>query len=484
MTRRKRLRILAQIDLYFLIRYILNRPDIEHTWLFDRCREVQDNPNGHLDLWAREHYKSTIITLGLTIQDLLKNPELTVGIFSHTRGIAKGFLRQLKREFESNEKLKSLYPEIFWNIPHKESPKWSEDDGLILKRKGNPKESTIEAWGLVDGQPTGKHFQLLIYDDVVTLESVRSSDMIKKTTQALGMSYNLGVKVSAGGQRRFIGTRYHYNDTYKEILSRDTATSRIYPATEDGTIEGEPVLLTRRELNTIRRDSGPYVFACQQLQNPSEDSKQGFQKPWLEYYDSIDKNDWEKMNRYILVDPANEKKKENDYTSMWVVGLAEDLSYYWLDVIRDRLNLVERAEALFDLHKKWRPLAVGYEKYGMQADVEHIEEKQKRENYRFKIVPLASPVPKLDRIRKLIPLYEQKRMILPRTLYRMNYEGMQRDLVHDFVHEEYLAFPVGTYDMLDSQARILDKELNAKFAESQQWQTQISNQDIDVSYIL
>jgi len=35
-----------------------------------------------------------------------------------------------------------------WQNPQKESPKWSEDDGLIVKRKGNPRESTREAWGL------------------------------------------------------------------------------------------------------------------------------------------------------------------------------------------------------------------------------------------------------------------------------------------------------------------------------------------------
>ena len=166
-------RNLARTDLFFLLRYTLKRTDLDHDWLFDRCREVEQQPDGHLDLWAREHYKSTIITFGLTIQNILQshgeNPlpewdgrEPTFGLFSHTRPIAKGFLRQIKQEFEANEHLKHFFPDILYENPKKDAPKWSEDDGIILKRQGNPKESTVEAWGLVDGQPTGKHFDVLV----------------------------------------------------------------------------------------------------------------------------------------------------------------------------------------------------------------------------------------------------------------------------------------------------------------------------------
>ncbi len=88
-------RWLALNDLFFLMVYVMKRVDINRDWLFDRCREVQAEPNGFIDLWSREHYKSTIITVGLTIQDILNDPNVTVGIFSHTRPIAKAFLRQI-----------------------------------------------------------------------------------------------------------------------------------------------------------------------------------------------------------------------------------------------------------------------------------------------------------------------------------------------------------------------------------------------------
>ena len=103
---------LALTDLFFLLTDVLNRSDLRHPWLYERCREVQGAPDGYLDLWAREHGKSSIITFGLTIQDILNDPEVTVGIFSFNRPTAKAFLRQIKREFESNETLKSLFPDI------------------------------------------------------------------------------------------------------------------------------------------------------------------------------------------------------------------------------------------------------------------------------------------------------------------------------------------------------------------------------------
>ena len=59
-------RQLAQSDLFFLLVYVLGRADLNRDWYFERCREVQAAPNGYLDLWGREHGKSSLITFGLT----------------------------------------------------------------------------------------------------------------------------------------------------------------------------------------------------------------------------------------------------------------------------------------------------------------------------------------------------------------------------------------------------------------------------------
>ena len=249
---------LAKVDRWFLLVVLLNRKDAVHPWLYDRCREVEKTPDGVLDLWARGHYKSTLITYAGAIQEILRDPNITIGIFSHTRPIAKGFLKQIKREFEVNEFLRDLYPDICYANPRQDSPQWSEDAGIIVRRKSNPKEATVEAWGLVDGQPISRHYDLRIYDDVVTRDSVNTPDQISKTTEALDLSQNL-----AGGQNRewYIGTRYHYADTYREIIDRGTET-RIYPATDTGTPDGNPILLSTDEWDKKKTSMGQYVMAC------------------------------------------------------------------------------------------------------------------------------------------------------------------------------------------------------------------------------
>lgn len=440
-------RLLIRNDLFYLMVHGLGREDMVHPWVFDRCREVQAAPNGRLDLWARGHQKSSTITVGLTIQDILNDPEITVGIFSHTRPVAKSFLRVIKREFESNELLKTLFPDILWANPVSEAPTWSEDSGIIVKRSGNPPEATVEAWGLVDGQPTGRHFKLRVYDDVVTEASVSTPDQIEKTTKAWEMSDNLGSK---DGIVRTIGTRYHLFDTYAEILKRGAAIPRVYPATVDGTDTGAPVYLSPEALADIRKKQGQYVFASQQLLNPVADKAMGFKEEWLKYAVVDRSNAMSQLNRYIVVDPASEKRakarKDPDYTSMWVIGVGAPNNFYLLDGIRDRLSLTGRAENLIGLHRKWQPKGVGYEQYGMMADIEHIKFVQRQQLYEFEITPLGGQVPKNDRIKQLIPVFEAGRFYIPNALLYKDHTGAMINLIKIFIEEEYLAFPVLAHD--------------------------------------
>jgi len=473
-------RLLLRTDLFFLLWYGCNKHYIAKQWLLDRCKEVEAEPNGYLDLWSREHFKSSIITYGKSIQDIIASHgeeslsewerETTIGILSVTRPLAKSFLREIKQTFENPAlPLTQLFPDIFYDNPKGQSPKWSEDEGIVVKRKSNPKEATVEAWGLVDAQPTGKHFFTIVYDDIVTQDTVTTTEMIQKTTRAWGLSDNIGTR---GGLYRAVGTPYAANDTTQAIIDSGTFKLRKYPATIGGKwpIESndEAHLLTKEELEMKYKKQGVYNFSCQILLNPVAASLQNFKMEWLKYYGGY-KPDMN-MNKYIFVDPAHSKKKESDYTVMMVIGANEDGNYYIVDMIRDRLNLSERTDRLFKLVNKYQPIYVGYEQYGLQADIEHIQEKQEQLSFRFNIIKLGGKTAKVDRIAKLISDFEGSKIYLPYELWYHDYEGTKQNLTKIFVDEEYLQFPTSKHDdMLYCLARIKDEEVRIDFPMKDNW---------------
>lgn len=412
------MRYLAAVDRYFLFTHILGRVDGFDRWLFERCREVELHPDGFLDLWAREHYKSSLITYAGSIQEIVNNPDITIGVFSHTKGISEKFVAQVKREFEENNELRKLYPDICWLKPKTEAPMWSNRE-FTVRRGSNPKEATMEAHGLVDGQPTSKHFGLLLYDDVVTLESVSNPDQIRKTTEAWELSDNLG----AGERRKWmIGTRYHFGDTYGDIMARGIVRTRIYPATDNGRPDGKPVFLTQKAWDE-KKKTQLSTLAAQMLQNPLSGKDRTFDPQWLRSYDIRPTT----LNVYILGDPSRGRHSTSDRTALAVIGVDSANNKYLLDGMCHRMTLSERWDGLKMLHKKWtgQPgvgiVKVGYERFGQQSDDEYFAERMRDENYWFHIEELAWPreggVSKQHRVERLQPDFQYGAFLMPSVVH-------------------------------------------------------------------
>ena len=482
------IRTLGQLDRYYLGVFLCNRHDMLHPWIYERCREVEEQRDSRLDLWARFHYKSSIITFLGTIQEVLCNPNITIGILSFSARQAKPFLRQIMQEFDVNEKLKGLYRDILWEKPRLQAPKWAENEGICVRRSANPKEQTIEAHGLVDGQPTGRHFDLIIYDDVVVQESVSTPEQISKTTTQWELSLNLGSTHSPRYQ--YAGTRYSYGDTYGTILQRAAVKPRIHAATYSGTMDGEPVFLTSERWEEIKKTTSTFTVACQQLLNPIAGSDIAFKEEWWQ--------EWEvrpyTMNVYLMCDPAHSKKKTSNRTAMAVVGVDANYNKFLLDGLCHRLSLSERWDHLKKLRTKWkrapgiREVKVGYERYGAQADIEHFKEMMRIEGSSFPIYELnwvggGGSQSKKDRIQRLEPDLKDGSFFFPyptdkdhltsaqvdykerkqdflnsKKILCKNEEGKLYDLSNWVKENEYCLFPSVHPDFLDALSRIYDMD--------------------------
>lgn len=414
------LALLGCNDRFFLLTGLLNRPDALRPWVYDRCREMETRPDGYLDLWARWHYKSTLGTFAGSIQEILCDPDVTIGIFSATKDIATPFLNQIKEEFESNGFLKRVYSDVLWDDPKKQAPLWSKDEGIVVRRKGNPKEATVEAHGVIEALPVGRHFQILNYDDLVTEKNVTNPEQLKKTTERFELSLSLGIGPAT--RRRFFGTRYSFADTYGQLIEHGSVIPRVYPATVDGTLDGDPVLMTRDEWAEIKRDQRS-VVAAQMLQNPLAGKENSFVASWLRPYELRPRT----LNVYIMGDPSRGRSATSDRTALVVVGIDGLGNKYLLDGYCHRMSLSERWAKLRDLYQKWTKavgvqiVEVGYERYGQQSDDEYFVERMEREDLSFPIKELNwsqnSQQSKKHRVDRLEPDFRDSRFYVPAKVW-------------------------------------------------------------------
>lgn len=484
------IRALCLTDRYYLMVKVCRRIDMLHEWIYARCREVERAPDGYIDLWAREHYKSTIITFGGIIQEILKDPETTVCIFSHVGSIAQDFLKQIKTELENNLTLQAAFPDILWSNPSKQAKQWSAEGGITVRRTSNPKEATLESSGLVDGQPTSKHFKLRVYDDVVTDKSVNTPEQIAKTTAAYSLSQSLGM---VGGSEWMIGTRYSYADTYEWVLKRGALKERIYPATDDGTADGKLVLFTEEHWKKLRLRSTDSDIACQYMQNPLSGQQRMFDVTDLQVYEVRP----ETLAIYVMCDPARSKKNDSDNTAIMVWGLDYAMNKYLLDGFNHKMDLQERWENFKRMWIRWKAqpgvqiVHMGYESYGAQADLDYFLEQMKLPNNpRFDITELAWPREgggsKIDRVQRLVPDAKSRRIYLPyatdpnrltsnqrkfaaqgyayrvsQSIRRVDENGNMYDLSEQ-LKMQFHYFPFGgKKDAIDASARIYDMEPRA-----------------------
>jgi hypothetical protein len=184
-----------------------------------------------------------------------------------------------------------------------------------------------------------------------------------------------------------------------------------------------------------------------------------FRIEWLKFYKQHNVSG---DNVYVFVMPAGRKRGQPEQmeTGVVVVSLCEDGRYYLLDAFRDKLSLVERTNLVFRLHRKYRPLAVVYDEYGLESDRQHLRDEMDKQKYNFEVKEAGGSLKIEDRIRRLTSLFERQLMWIPEALIKDASDGTQVDVVDQFIEQEYLLFPTGLNRiMLDCMSRLFDIDL-------------------------
>lgn len=377
-------------DLWFVVFFALKVPIANNPFVVRMCNMVQDGPTTNtMDIWAREHFKSTIITIAdnvrLAFRDkILYNIDSSSLILSYSEAAARKFVRAIKTWLEGSVLIKGAFPDLVWDNPRHDAPKWSEDEGLILRRDTNFKEATFEASGLVQGMKTGGHYRRRIYDDVETMDIVQNPKQISKLIEAFDMSENLGID---GGEEKVIGTYYHHEGllVYLENKLDVKTQNKIYitrkiPATEDGSFSGKSVFLSEERLNKLR--SNKKTFASQQLLNPSDVGTKSLNPHHLIRCTNDELSQVKNLYKFMAVDPAGIRASRlelQDNWAMMVVGVKpyrDDYGFsevYILDMIIEHMDLPTALKAVVEMYlRNGMILKLGVERTGISTMDLHV----------------------------------------------------------------------------------------------------------------
>ena len=379
----------------------------------------------------RSSFKSSVISNALILWLLWHNPNIRIMIGSETLGNSKLYLSAIKDQIENNELLRIICTNdkgVYLLEPAKDvTGGWTEDQVLLKHRTDlGRKEPTIFCTS-VENTRTGLHPDVIVFDDLVSEGNVNTANNIQKTKDVYKYSLSL---LDPTGILFVVGTRYHYNDLYNDLLKSTSFDKLVRPAVLPDT--GElyfPKRITQAFLDEKKQEQGTYIFSCQYMLEPVDDAMRDFQKHWFKWFkaDDLEEIVEKCINYYVVTDFAISLKKRADYTVIMAVGETFDKKLYVLEYDRDRLNPHETIQALFEMCAKYkkRLRRVQIESVAFQASMMYlIKNEQKRRGVRLPLLETKPRQNKEERIKLLIPLFERGEVFLK--------EGMQ-DLYDELV---------------------------------------------------
>lgn len=387
-----------------------------------------------LVMLPRGAFKSSVVTKCLPLWLLWHNQNLRIMIDSEVLGNAKKYLTAIKDLIENSDKLRMICTDDDGNYLLEGNDKvaggWT-DEQIILKHrtKMGMKEPSIFCAG-VDNAQTGMHPDVIIMDDLVSERNVGTAGQIEKVKEHYKFSLSL---LEPGGAQVVIGTRYHMADLYGELLEVDTFETMVRPAiSEDGELYF-PSRLTKEFLSDMKKEQGSYIFNCQYMLSPLDDSNAIFKKEHIQYYDNLPPI----VSRHILIDLAISQKETADYTVIMCVGVTADKKIYVIEYDRGRYLPNDIIDNLFDMYERHKVhgnvKTVGIETVAYQkAMVYFIRDEMRRRGVYMPLKELKADADKNRRIGALQPLFENGDVYMRIT--------------HKELEQELLEFPFSEHD--------------------------------------
>lgn len=466
----------CRYDLYYLCKYILGYELMEPEVHQELCHwvesllpshpadyippriiegkgvEDQFNPQNknELILMPRGTFKSSVVTIGFSLQFILNEPNGRVLIDSETSSKAKAFLSEVKGHLEKNEGFRAIFHSIHGVYPDGVSTRknkdllWTNSEVVLACRTRPLKEPSIMVSG-IDKSINGMHFDLIICDDLHSEKNVTNKEQIVQVVDHWKLNYSL---LDPGKAMIVIGTRWDYNDLYQEILDnhREGYNIIIRRAIKDDGTAFFPQRLPLEELEKIKQKQGTAHFSNQYLNEPISADDATFKR------ENMIRREWDivkdrPINWYLIIDPSFEGPY-SDFAALIVCGMDYQRDLYVRHVLRMKMNYSQIIEQIFDLNNRYQPKTVAVKIVGTaKALMYELNNEMKRRGVWLPIRELRdNKGAKEDRIKGLAPFYEFGHAFHIKDCAQL-----------DELEYEMLHFPKAKHDdVLDAYASLLE----------------------------
>lgn len=341
--------------------------------------------NYQLVLLPRDHMKSALVAYRVA-WEITKNPAIRILYISSTSTLA---IKQAKfiKDILTSKIYKRYWPEMVHPDEGKRE-KWSETEFSVdhPKRKAEAiRDPTLFTAGLTSNI-VGMHCDIAVMDDIIVDENAYSEEGRSKVRTQYSLLSSIE---GADAQEWIVGTRYHPNDLYFDLLGMEIEK---YDK-ETGELETKEHLyeVFERQMESIGDGTGEYLWPKQQRydgkwfgfdqevrarkyaqyldkskfraqyyndpNDPTESPISDFQYYEPRYLKEKSGNWYFKENRlnvFAGMDFAYSLERRADYTCIVVIGVDADGNYYVLDIDRFKTKEVsEYFDRLLKLHLKW-----------------------------------------------------------------------------------------------------------------------------------
>lgn len=371
---------------------------------------------------------------------------------------AKMYVSAIKDQIDNNDVLKLICTDKKGKYilePDKNAAGgWTEDRILLKHRtKLGMKEPSLFV-SAVDNNRTGLHPDVIIMDDLVSEATVTTPEQRNKTKTHYRFSLSL---LERNGLQVVIGTRYHMDDLYDDLLQNTGFNCIVRPAILPNGKCYFPTKYPKEVLEELKRDQGADIFNSQYMLDPTNSDDAVFRVGNINYYldeeMALERDTGAYRGKvqfqqvFVLTDLAITQGKRSDYTVIMILGITWDKKIYVIDYIRDKLTPSDILQSIFEMYDKARKYGyvrgVGVETVAFQKVMMYlIKDEAKRRGISIPLIELKANKDKTLRINGLVPLVDSGDIYMsPR---------------HVELKNEMREFPFGKHDdLVDTLAYIL-----------------------------